>query len=106
MLLKFKKYQVYLILLSCTLLGIQIPSVHGQTRSIKVTVKCNAPEPGIYQLGWGTSRLHVPKKGKPYTTFRGTTQPVEGTLCQSSDNIGLVVFKKNGEVWSYVRESE
>lgn len=106
MLAKYKKYQVYLLLLSCFFLTVQIPSANGQTRTLKVTVKCNAPEPGVYQLGWGTSRLHIPKKGKPYITFRTITKPVEGKICQSSDNIGIVVFEKNGEVWSYIRESE
>ncbi len=69
---------------------------------LTVKVECLPPNPGVYTLGWGTSRLVIPEKGKPYYTFRSEKRFVKDTLCKSGDNIGVVAFREDGTVWAYV----
>ena len=74
--------------------------------ALTVNVNCRPAEAGTYTLGWGTTRLIVPKNARPYITFRGKISTVNGTICKSGDNIGLVVFNKDGTVWAYTRVNE
>ena len=74
--------------------------------ALTVNVNCRPAEAGTYTLGWGTSRLIIPKNARPYITFRGKISTVSGTICKSGDNIGLVVFDKDGSVWAYTRVNE
>lgn len=85
--------------LSALLMGITAAPV----MALDVKVNCQPAEVGTYTLGWGTSRLVVPKNARPYIVFRGRTASVDGTICKSGDNVGLVVFKKDGTVWAYTR---
>lgn len=78
-----------------------LPALHAN--ALTVTVKCEPPIPGVYTLGWGTSRLVIPKNGTPYITFRGNTAPVTDTICKSGDGIGVVLFRADGTVWAYVQ---
>ncbi|PZO36383.1 MAG: hypothetical protein DCF19_21525 [Pseudanabaena frigida] len=74
--------------------------------ALNFNVDCRSPEAGIYTLGWGTSRLIIPKNGRAYITFRGKSTAIDGTICKSGDNIGVVVFRQDGTVWAYVRANE
>ncbi|MFZ4557952.1 MAG: hypothetical protein ACOYN8_16430 [Pseudanabaena sp.] len=74
--------------------------------ALNFNVDCRSPEAGIYTLGWGTSRLIIPKNGRAYYTFRGKSTAVDGTICKSGDNSGVVLFRKDGTVWSYIRANE
>ena len=71
--------------------------------ALNADVKCRPPEPGMYTLGWGTSRLVIPKEGRPYYTFRMQRTMVVDTLCRSGDNSGVVAFRADGTVWAYVK---
>lgn len=74
--------------------------------ALTVEVNCVPPKSGTYSLGWGTSRLIVQKDGQAYSLFRGNRRLVKDTICQSSDNTGLVIFRADGTVWAYVRVNE
>lgn len=74
--------------------------------ALTVNVNCRPPKAGTYTLGWGTSRLIIPQNGRPYTFFRVEKKYIKGTLCQSGDNSGVVLFRPDGTVWSYVRSNE
>jgi ABC-type multidrug transport system permease subunit len=71
--------------------------------ALTVTVKCEPPTPGVYTLGWGTSRLVIPAKGQPYTAFRGKQALVKDRICKSGDNSGAILFRADGTVWAYIR---
>ena len=68
----------------------------------KVSVTCNTPDPGTYWLGWGTSRMRVGANGQISITFRGTVHDVEGIVCKSGDNSGLVHLDRDGVPWAYI----
>lgn len=101
---KKKKY-AYFVSVLLAILAVKATTASETIRSLNLIIKCTPPEPGIYTLGWGTSRLHIPQNGKPYTTFRMERHFVEGNICQSADNIGVVVIDKEGQVWSYFPEN-
>jgi hypothetical protein len=106
MLLTRSRFQTLIIAIVC-FFGILIFSTQlVQAKSLPFQVNCLPPRPGTYSLGWGTSRLIVPKQGQPYGLFRGNTSPNTSTLCKAGDNIGLVAFQKDGTVWAYVQVSE
>lgn len=87
-------------------LFLNLAQVIQPVMALNFSVDCRSPEAGIYTLGWGTSRLIIPKNGRAYTTFRGKSTSVDGTICKSGDNSGIVVFRKDGTVWSYIRSNE
>lgn len=89
-----------------SVLFLNLAQVIEPVMALNFNVDCRSPEAGIYTLGWGTSRLIIPKDGRAYITFRGKSASVDGTICKSGDNIGVVVFRKDGTVWSYIRASE
>lgn len=74
--------------------------------ALTVKIECLPPNPGVYTLGWGTSRLVIPETGKPYYTFRSKKSFVEDQLCKAGDNIGVVAFRSDGTVWAYVRAND
>ncbi len=82
-----------------------IPTIQPVS-ALTVNVNCRPAETGTYTLGWGKTRLIVPKNARPYIMFRGKIATVNGTICKSGDNVGLVVFNKDGTVWAYTRVNE
>lgn len=62
---------------------------------------CDKPKPGTYWLGWGTARLVVPSKGRPYQYFRNDKYDLPGKYCLSGDNVGVVRTEPNGKTWAY-----
>ena len=75
---------------------------YSHAAEIKVSVICNSPDPGTYWLGWGTSRMRVNKNGQISISFRGMVKDVDGTVCKSGDNAGLVHLDSDGLVWAYI----
>lgn len=71
--------------------------------TISVTVNCQPPNPGVYTLGWGTSRLIIPSQGPAYSEFRMRQSEIRGRLCRSGDNSGVINFSDDGSVWAYVQ---
>lgn len=80
--------------------------VYQPATALNVNVNCSPPDPGIYSLGWGASRLIIPSNARPYYTFRGQNKPVADRLCKSGDNSGVIAFRSDGTVWAYVKASE
>lgn len=64
-------------------------------------IACEKPKPGTYWLGWGTARLIVPPKGRPYQYFRTEKYDLPGRYCLSGDNAGVIRTEPNGKAWAY-----
>jgi|GEM_PF-4646357 len=88
--------------ISVFFLNLNLVQANQSVVKLNVNINCRPPDPGVYTLGWGTSRLIIPESGRAYYTFRGQNTIVKDTLCQSGDNSGVVAFRSDGTVWAYV----
>jgi hypothetical protein len=96
----------FLVAVAVAFFYVNIVQAEQSVIAFKATVNCRSPKPGVYTLGWGTSRLTITQNGRSFYTFRTQSKPVEDKLCQAGDNNGVVAFRSDGTVWAYVNSTE
>ena len=80
------------------------PAISDSRSRISVEIDCQAPETGLYHVGWGGMRLVVSESEPPHIIFSGsrTKDPIRGLLCKSRASHGLIRITEEGDFLSYV----